>query len=47
MKITWVLTAITDHGKQVVAHHDTEEHYANRKQEWKKWLDEYCMKQGW
>jgi len=47
MKITWVLTAITPHGQQVIAHHETEEGLAKKKENWKKWLDEYCVKAGW
>ena len=47
MKITWVLTGITEHGKQVVEHHETEEHFTDRKVNWKKWLDEYAVKAGW
>ncbi len=47
MKITWVLTAVSEHGQTVIEHHDTEEHYAERKTNWKKWLDEYAVKAGW
>jgi len=47
MKITWVLTAVSEHGQMVIEHHETEEHFAERKINWKKWLDEYAVKAGW
>lgn len=47
MKITWVLTGITERGRQIVEQHETEGHFAERKESWKKWLDEYAVKAGW
>jgi hypothetical protein len=47
MKITWVMTGITPHGQQVLQHHETEENFAKRKENWKKWLDDHAVKEGW
>lgn len=47
MKITWVLTALTEHGQMVIDHHETEAHQAEKMANWKKWLDDYAMKEGW
>ena len=47
MKITWVLTALSPHGEMVIEHHETEANNTKRKENWKKWLDEYAVKQGW
>ena len=47
MKITWVMTAITEHGQMVLEHHQSEEEYAKKAKDWKQWLDEYAVKAGW
>jgi len=47
MKITWVLTALTDKGKQEIEHHHPESGMQKRMENWKKWLDEYAVKEGW
>jgi len=47
MKITWVLTSITPHGEMILEHHQSETEYAKRKEQWKQWLDDYAVKQGW
>ena len=47
MKITWVLTALTPHGQVAIDHHQSEAEILKRKDLWKKWLDEYAVKQGW
>ena len=47
MKITWVLTALTDHGRMILEHHQTEAENAKKMERWKRWLDEYAVKEGW
>jgi len=47
MKITWVLTAITDQGKLEIEHHHSEADVPKKMANWKKWLDEYAVKSGW
>jgi hypothetical protein len=47
MKITWVFTAITEKGRELIAHHNNETELQNKKQNWKTWLDEYAVKAGW
>jgi hypothetical protein len=47
MKITWVLTAITEAGKKEIAQHHTQADLPKRIENWKKWLDEYAAKAGW
>ncbi|HVZ15751.1 MAG TPA: hypothetical protein VG897_01440 [Terriglobales bacterium] len=47
MNITWVMTAINEHGQMIIEHHQTEAENAKRMERWKKWLDEYAVKEGW
>jgi hypothetical protein len=47
MRITWVLTAITEQGMKEIEHHHAEADLPKKKENWKKWLDEYAVKARW
>lgn len=47
MKITWVFTAISDHGQMIIEHHQTAAEYTKKMTNWKQWLDDYAVEQGW
>lgn len=47
IRITYVITAITEHAQQVAAVHQSEEEFRKKMEQWKQWLDAYAMKEGW
>jgi hypothetical protein len=47
MRITYVITAISEHAQQMNAHHQSEAEFRKKMDKWKVWLDEYAVKEGW
>jgi hypothetical protein len=47
MKITWVLTAITEGGQAAIDQQHSETQLGKRMENWKNWLDDYAVKHGW
>ena len=47
MRITYVITAITEHAQQVAAERQSDAEFRKKMEQWKLWLDAYAVKVGW
>jgi hypothetical protein len=47
VRITYVITAITEDAQHATAHHQSEAEFRKKMDQWKMWLDEYAVKEGW
>jgi hypothetical protein len=47
VRITYVITAISEHAQRSNAHHQSEAEFRKKMDQWKAWLDEYAVKVGW
>jgi hypothetical protein len=47
VRITYVITAITEAAQHATAHHQSEAEFRKKMDGWKTWLDDYAVKEGW